>query len=359
MPTMTTDTDRAAGEARATTRSQRLRSAVTKEGFAANLGQRFALVGAWIVVIAIFGALRPSTFLTTSNFASIFGTQAPQLVLTLGLLIPLTTGDYDLSVAGVLSLSAMLLGVLNAEHHMPVLLVILICLGMGALVGAINGAFVIGFEIDPFIVTLGTGTLLSGIVLWISHSNTISGISDSLSNAVVVDRFLGIPLEFFYALALCLLVWYFFELTVLGRRLLFVGRSKSVARLSGLRVNRLRWGALIASGLISAFAGVLYAGTLGAADPTSGQSFLLPAFAGAFLGATAIQPGRFNPWGAFVAVYFLVTGITGLSFLGVESFIQDIFYGCALVIAVALSHVGHLKRLRLPFSRRTTGDVGA
>ena len=196
-------------------------------------------------------------------------------MLTLGLLIPLTTGDYDLSVAGVLSLSAMLLGVLNAEHHMSVLLVILICLGMGALVGAINGAFVIGFEIDPFIVTLGTGTLLSGIVLWISHSNTISGISDSLSNAVVVDRFLGIPLEFFYALALCLLVWYFFEFTVLGRRLLFVGRSKSVARLSGLRVNRLRWGALVASGLISAFAGVLYAGTLGAADPTSAP--ILPA----------------------------------------------------------------------------------
>ena len=94
-----------------------------------------------------------------------------------------------------------------------------------------------------------------------------------------------------------------------GRRLLFVGRGRSVARLSRHPRRRACAGARSSpSGVISAFAGVLYAGTLGSADPTSGLSFLLPAFAAAFLGATTILPGRFNPIGSIAAVYFLVTG---------------------------------------------------
>jgi predicted ABC-type sugar transport system permease subunit len=88
-----------------------------------------------------------------------------------------------------------------------------------------------------------------------------------------------------------------------------------------------------------ALAGVLYAGAQGAADPVSGVTYQLPAFAAAFLGSTCIAPGRFNPWGATVAVYFLVTGITGLVFLGFSSFIQEMFYGGALVIAVTLSQL--------------------
>ena len=96
---------------------------------------------------------------------------------------------------------------------------------------------------------------------------------------------------------------------------------------------------LIASGFFSSCAGILYAGAIGAADPLSGLTFLLPAFAAAFLGATSISPGRFNPWGSFVAVYFLVTGITGLTILGIQTFVQNLFYGGGLVLAVALSQL--------------------
>jgi ribose transport system permease protein len=91
--------------------------------------------------------------------------------------------------------------------------------------------------------------------------------------------------------------------------------------------------------VIAAGAGILYAGTTGAADPTSGANYLLPAFAAAFLGTTAFFPGRFNPWGSFVAVYFLVTGVTGLALFGLQSWVQDMFYGAALVLAVTLSQL--------------------
>ena len=299
--------------------------------------ERYALLAAWGVTCVIFGILRPDTFLTTSNFTTIFGSQAILVVLTLALLVPLTAGDYDLSVAATMGLSSMTLAILNVNHGWSIWASILAALAVGLVVGLINGALVVLLDIDSLIATLGTSTFIAGVILWISNSQTISGVSDTLINAVVVDRFLGIPLEFYYGIALGLVMLYVFEFMPVGRRLLFVGRGRNVARLSGIGVSRLRWGAMAVSGLISAFAGVLYAGTLGSADPTSSLSFLLPAFAAAFLGATTILPGRFNPIGSIAAVYFLVTGITGLQLLGVQTFVQQLFYGGALVLAVALS----------------------
>lgn len=307
--------------------------------------ERYGLVLAFVAVVAVFGALRPDTFLTGANFATILGSQAVLVVLALGLTLTLTTGDYDLSIGGTLALSAMLVAVLNVKHGWPIGFAVVAAIAAGAAVGGVNGLFVLVFGVDSFIVTLGTGTVLQGIVLWIS-SSTISGVSDTLVNAVVGSQVLGVPVAFYYGLALCAALWYVLEYTTLGRRMLFVGRGRRVSRLSGINVRRVRWGALIATGAISAFAGVLYAGTTGGADSTSGASFLLPAFAAAFLGATAIVPGRFNPWGTIIAVYFLVTGITGLTILGVESYVQQLFYGGALVLAVALSQYPRRKELR-------------
>jgi ribose transport system permease protein len=309
--------------------------------------ERYGLIIAWAVVIAIFGVLRPDTFLTWPNFATILGSQAVLVVATLGLIIPLTAGDYDLSLASVLTLSSMVIAVLNVNYGVPIGLAVLAALCTGVLTGIVNGFFITYFGIHSLIVTLGVGTFLHGITLWISDSMTISGISFDLVNAVIVWRFLGVPLEFYYALALCIIVWYVFSYTALGRRLLFVGRNREVARLSGIRVDRVRWGSLIASGFLGSLAGVLYAGTTGAADPSSGMTYLLPAFAASFLGATGINPGRFNPWGATIAVYFLVTGITGLSILGISTFVQDLFYGGALVIAVTLSQIVRGREERL------------
>lgn len=301
--------------------------------------ERVGLLMALAAVVIFFSILKPSEFLTASNFAAILGSQAVLVVLTCALLIPLTVGDYDLSIASTLLLSQMLIGILNTRHGVPIGLLIPICLLTGAAIGFVNGGFIILFGIDSLIVTLGVGTFVSGIVLLISNSETFSGISESLTNLVVVDRLFGIPLEFYYGLLVVIIMWYVFEYTTLGRRLLFVGRGRNVARLSGLRVNRIRWGSFVASGVIAAGAGILYAGTTGAADPTSGANYLLPAFAAAFLGTTAFFPGRFNPWGSFVAVYFLVTGVTGLALFGLQSWVQDMFYGGALVLAVTLSQI--------------------
>ncbi|MDQ1541548.1 MAG: ribose transport system permease protein, partial [Actinomycetota bacterium] len=107
-----------------------------------------ALPIAWIVVIALFGFLRPDTFLTTENFSSILASQAVLVVVTLGLVVVLTGGDYDLSIASVVGLSGMIIAILNVNHHVPVGVAILAGLGAGLLVGFVNGFFVVVLQID-------------------------------------------------------------------------------------------------------------------------------------------------------------------------------------------------------------------
>lgn len=299
--------------------------------------ERFALVAVWLLIIGIFALLLPGIFLSWTNFSILFATQAPGAVLALALVIPLTAGDYDLSVGAMLTLSAVTVGVLNAVHGVPITIAVLVALAFGIILGLINAFFIVYVRIHSLVVTMGTTSIITGIVQWMTNSSTIGGISRDLIDMVARGRLFGISYAFYYVILIAVVIWLIFEFTPMGRRILFVGRGREVARLSGIDVGRVRVGCLVASSLLSAIAGVIYAGLLGAADPFSGLNFLLPAFAAAFLGATAIQPGRFNPWGAVISVYFLATGITGLTMLGIPLWVTSAFNGSALILAVTVS----------------------
>jgi ribose transport system permease protein len=311
--------------------------------------ERVAVLIVWALLIAGFGYVMPQSFLSWGNFSITFTSYAPAALLALAIIIPLTAGDYDLSVGAVLTLTSSTIGVLNVWYHVPILLVLVIVLAMGVVIGLLHSLFIVYFRVPSLVVTLGSTSLMSGVVQWMTNSSTIGGIDDRLIMAVVGHRLFGMPYAFYYALFAALLLWYVFDYTPLGRRLLFVGRGREVARLNGIAVDRVRVGALIMSAVLSAAAGIVYAGVLGSADPYSGLNFLLPAFAAAFLGATTIQPGRFNPWGTIVAVYFLATGITGLSMLGIPLWVTNVFNGAALILAVTISQITR---------GRETSDIG-
>lgn len=301
--------------------------------------ERFGLVIVWFAIILLFGALRPDTFLTWSNFSTIFGSEAVLVIVTLGLVVPLTAGDFDLSIAQVLTFVSMLTAILSAKFGVPLWVIIPLALAVGATVGLLNGALTLFFRVHSLIVTLGVGTFLHGLTLWISDSQTIGGVARGLMQWTIIERLFGIPVAFYYAIGLAAAMWYMLSYTAFGQQLLFTGRGREVGRLSGIPVSRVRLLSFVISGMMGALAGLIYTGTTGSANPSSGTTLLLPAFAAAFLGATCITPGRFNPWGSVVAVYFLVTGINGLSVLGFRTFVQDLFYGGALVVAVMVSQL--------------------
>jgi ribose transport system permease protein len=311
-----------------------------------QLLQRLSVPLCWLVLIVVFGILKPDAFLAERTLSSILGSAAPLVVLTIATVITLRGGDYDLSGAAVMLLASNIVGVLNIREHVNIGAAIVVAIMMAAAVGFVNAFFCIVVGVDSFIVTLGMTTILAGFALWISNSNSYSGLSDWLVNAVTNRDLLDIPFSFFVALAITIAVWLVFEYTPTGRRHLFVGKSREISKLNGIAVDRTRTVSFLSCSVLSAVAGILYAGAAGGIDPTSALTLLLPAFAAAFLGSTTILPGQFNPWGAFVSVYFIVTGITGLAILGLPTFVQSFFYGGALVVAVSLAQLVRLSGSR-------------
>jgi ribose transport system permease protein len=301
--------------------------------------ERSILPFAWALLVVGFGAAEPSRFLTIANFSNIFGSQAVLFVLAMALLVPLTNGDIDLSVGAMSGLVSMVVAVLNVNHGVPILWCLLVGLVVGLFCGLVNGLIVIWVDADPFIVTLGTGTVFTGIVYWLSGEATITGVSSGLSQWTFINQWLGIPIEFYYGVGIMLVIWYVLTFTPFGQRALFVGRNREVARLSGFEVSRTRLIGFVVAGLITAISGILYAGTTGSASPSTGDTLLLPAYAAAFLGLTTIQPGRFNAFGSAIAIYFLATGIAGLELYGAQAFVQQLFYGGILVIAIVISRL--------------------
>jgi ribose transport system permease protein len=302
-----------------------------------NIGERFGIVIVWGVLIVVFAIWDSPDFLTTSTFQTIFGSQAVLLILALALMIPLIVGEFDLSIVGAMSFSLTIVGWLNVLHHWAIVPTVIVALVAGVVVGIINAFFVIGIGVDSIVVTLGAGTLWTGVAYGI-YSTTIPNVSQTLVK-VATNRILGLPLAFWYAVILMFVLWYVLAFTPLGRYLYFVGANRSVSLLSGIPVTRIRASSLILSGFLAGLAGVILAGTLGSSSPSVSESYLLPAFAAVFLGTTTVNPGRFNPFGTFIAVYFLITGITGLELHGLTGWIEDVFYGGSLVIAVALSRL--------------------
>ena len=209
----------------------------------------------------------------------------------------------------------------------------------------INALISVRLGVPSIVATLGMSTLLSGLLLGVTGPKIRSGLDASIVDLVRGKQF-GLPGSFWFALILTVSVWYVFQHTPLGRYLLFVGKGREVARLSGIRVDAIRFGALVASSCFGAMGGMVLASTSASAQVGVGAGYLLPAFAAAFLGATAIIPGQFNAWGSWVSVYFLLTGITGLSMVGYAGWPEQVFYGGALITAVVLSQLATRSRAK-------------
>lgn len=293
-----------------------------------------ALPALLVGFIVLFSLLEPDLFFTSDNLRSILLTQAVLAILALATMIPLVLGEFDLSVGANLGLGAILSAGLQVKSGMGFGPAILIAIAACTLVGLINGLVVVRLKINAFIATLAMSTILGSVVLWYSGGDTLSsGISSSFKS-LGHDYLWEIPLPVVYVIVVAVILWYLLEMTPLGRRMYAIGGSSEASRLSGIRVDLITIGAFALTGLIAGLAGVVQSAELGSGNPTIGPSFLLPAFAAAFLGATAIKVGKFNVIGTVLAVLTLQTGITGLQLIGAPYYIEGLFNGFALLIAV-------------------------
>ncbi len=315
----------------ATSRSFRLKTSAT------GIAERYGLVVALVIAFVAFSIALPGMFPTLGNLKAMIDSQAIILLLAIAVTLPLRSGDFDLSIAGLMTASGCLTAQLTT-HGVSLGLAILAVLGLGLATGLINGFLIVKVGVDSFVSTLGMMTALSGLAYAFVNNQDVTNLPPDLLS-LARYQILGFPNVVWIGWILVAVAWYIYERTPLGRYILFIGGSRDSAKLAGLRVDRLRMGAFLACSIISALTGVLLAGEIGQMDPSVASQFLLQPFAGVFLGATTIAVGRVNALGTVVALYLLVVGITGLQLFGADPWVSDVFNGAALVLAVAFARL--------------------
>jgi ribose transport system permease protein len=298
---------------------------------------KYGLLVVFAAVYLLFTALNPNVFPTLSTAQAVASTEAVVGLLALGAMLPLVAGQFDLSLGYQLGFAQALCAGLIVKSGMPAGTAAVGAIAACTACGVVNGLLVTRMKINAFIATLGTGIIIQGLTQWYTDGTRIFG-SMPQSFLDLGQKNLGpVPLPFIYVLVVMGLLWVLVEYTSWGREAAASGGNPEAAKLAGVRVDRRALQAFAGAGMLAGVAGVLSVTILGSSSPDVGLSFLLPAFAGAFLGATSIRPGRYNALGTVIAVYLLAVGITGLQQLGAPFYIDQFFNGGALLLAVALS----------------------
>lgn len=307
------------------------------------------------LLFLIFSLTLPRTFPTLDTVDSILSNQSIPAILALAAMVPIVTGAFDLSIGYGLGLAHVMVMQLIVNDGWPWPLACLAVIVGGAVVGVLNGVIVVFGRIDSFIATLGTGSMLYAVTGWVTDGGRIVPGPQGLPAAftdLYDSTFLGLPVPAFYVLTLAAALWLVLERLPLGRYLYVIGSNPRAADLVGIPTRRYSVYAFTASGLIVGFAGVLLAAQQQIGNPSVGLDYLLPAFTGALLGATAIKPGRPNALGTIVAVAVLAVGLTGIGQMGADFWTVPLFHGGTLLLAVGLSGYAARRRLR-------TGAVSA
>lgn len=303
----------------------------------------YGLVILMLVLMVTFSILLPDTFPTLLNLRSIISDKAIIALLSLAAMIPMVTGKIDLTVGygivlwHVLAISLQIMGV-----PWPVACVLVLL--MGAFVGFLNGVLVEVAKIDSFIATLGTGTVLYALALWHTGGRqVVSALPDGFY-AINGTFVFGLPITGFYVLAIAFVLWLVLEYLPLGRYMYAIGANPKAAALNGIAVPRFVMLAFVSSGVLTALAGIILASKLRIGQASVGLEYLLPALVGAFLGSTTIKPGRVNVWGTIVGVVILAVGISGIQQFGGSFWVEPLFNGVTLLVAIGIAGYAQRKR---------------
>jgi ribose transport system permease protein len=297
----------------------------------------YGLVILALALILLFSLLLPDTFPTILNLRSIISDKAIIVLLSLGVMIPMSAGRIDLTVGYGIVLWHILAISLQTLYGFHWISAVLIVLALGGIMGVLNGLLVEVAKIDSFIATLGTGTVLYAIALWHTGGRQIVGVLPKDFYALSTTMVFGLPITGYYVIAIALTMWIIYEYLPIGRYLYAIGASPKAAALNGIPVRKYVMASFIASGLLTALAGVLLASKLRIGQASVGLEFLLPALVGAFLGSTTIKPGRVNVWGTMVGIIILAVGISGIQQFGGSFWVEPMFNGVTLIVAIGIA----------------------
>jgi len=241
---------------------------------ALDVVERFGLVILLVGVIVFFSAWSKTGlyYHTRANFRNIVSNESVIAVVALAAMLPLIGGSFDLSVGATAVLSDVVAGAAMSHHHAPIAAAIMLAIAFGATIGLVNGLVVAKAGVNALIATLGSATVIQGLIQWYTNGLPIvSGIPGSLTN-VVTHRWLGVPRIAVFMIAAAVVAWYVLSQTPYGRYLQSVGSNRAAARLVGINVDAVVVISFVLAGTFAAIAGVLQLAENGTAVPQNGSA---------------------------------------------------------------------------------------
>ena len=291
--------------------------------------KNYGTVAALVIIIGIFGLLRPASFFTLKNFLNITRQAAPLAMVALGATFVMTVNEFDLSIGNIVSLGGVVAALLSIQG-VPIPVV----------VGCVNGVIVAKFGILSFITTLGMGTVLDGVIYGLTGGTTVfNGIPKAFTIPGIL-KIAGIPFITIVAAVLYMVFHIFMNHMSAGRKLYAIGGSEEAARVAGIRIFRYRVLAFALSAAMAGLAGALVASRVGSANTTAGQGYFLQSYAAVFIGCTVSKSGVPCVIGTLVGTIILAVLANGLTILQMPSFMQNIITGGIIILAVVVQKLG-------------------
>ena len=286
--------------------------------------------------VTLFFIIFAPNFATLSTALSILRITALVTIMAVGMTFVIICAEIDLSVGSVASWSGMVAAIL-LDHDVPVALVPVITLAMGALIGAFNGLLVTRVGIPSFLVTLGMLSVFSGLALTVTGTEPVPITQDSFSDLLWNDSLLGLPVPIWWTIGFVVFGYYVLHLTVFGRRTYAVGGNMAAAGFSGIRTGRIKTLAFVFSSMTASFAGMMLAARSTAGNPSLGSGLELDVIAAVIIGGTSLFGGTGGIVGSVIGAIFIGILGFGLLVLGLSTSIQEVIKGAIIILAVALN----------------------
>lgn len=293
-------------------------------------------VGTFLVLAVVGFSVFVHGFGTYSNFTVIIATASVIMLASLGQLLTVVCGGFDLSIGGVIPLAAVIYAKLTTDGHSTAVSMLTVVL-VGVLVGLVHLVLIGVFRINALITTLATLSITGGTAFTIANGQTLS--VKSSAGVLGNEAFNGIAYHVLVTAGLVVVVHLVMRWSVFGRRVYMVGGNREAARLAGVRVVAVEGGVYVISAALAAVAGVVTASQLLAATGSLGAQITLQSLAAVVLGGAALGGGRGGVPGAVIGVLLLGTVSDGLTIQRVPSFYQQILSGAILLLAVGFGKV--------------------
>jgi ribose transport system permease protein len=296
------------------------------------------------ILWCIYLSIATDTFLTSRNLFTILRQTAIVSIVAIGEMLVMLMGGMDVSLAAVLGFTGVISVGLMTENNLPASLAVLAAIGLGGLVGLLNGFLVTKIKINAVIATLGMMNVLNGIAFVYTGGKTLFG--DQMEAIAFLSRdYLGpIPLPVILMFSFYLAFFVILNRTVYGARLYAIGNNEKASWLAGISVDTIKILAFVLAGALAGFGGVMQASRQGSATAGMGDEFLFPILTAVILGGISLSGGKGKIQNTLIAAIFLVTITNGMILLGASIYVQRIVSGIILIIALSLDRFRLLRR---------------